>query len=175
MSVEQQTAYNHYQNGNTVTEKETLDDLSVIDQSFVDYISNWKQVDPNSIHVPVENQNYTWEQFFKTCCSGSFHLHWDDNLKPAAFGPGVLIVDLRVREDGFYVLTYTAFESTNEFVLNPKSLHGLTSRSLVLEDAGIKLLFKSLSTKVGTVSIWNHQLELNGNLQSNFYLVPITF
>jgi len=172
----QQVAYTRYQRANTVATLSTTLNPSSLSRPFVDFVNHWEPTHPNTVEVPLENQNYTWEQFFKTCCSTTFHTVWGNYGAEPPFGSGnILLVDLNQSDDGTLALSYNGFNEHHSFNFIPDSLTSLSSRSMVLESGDLKMLIKVLSSRLNGVPIFNHQLEKAGTLYANYFMVPISF
>lgn len=172
----QQLAYSRYQRANTEATLSTTTNVFSLSKPFVDFINEWRPIHPSTVEVPLQNQNYTWEQFFKMCCSTTFHTVWGNYGAEPSYGSGnVLLVQLLQNDDDTLILSYNGFNEHHSFNFNSSSLTSLSSRSMVLESGNLKMIIKVLSSRLYGVPIFNHQLEKGGTLYANYFMVPISF
>ena len=167
----QETAYNSYLDGNTVTDKQLLRDPNVVDNRFVDFFRQ----DQSVSDVDTSNLGTTkWSKitFFETLMTSTFHVHWG-NYSPPSSGPGnVLLVQFRQTPTG-YLLRHVGFDNVEEYEIDNPDYSLLNSNSLELKEGLVGTNIKRLGSKsYRNENLWVHELAKNGNIVARYYLVP---
>ena len=166
MGLSQQEAYDKYQNADTDGTLIALHDTRAVHAHFVEFIEQYTP--------PTDGPIVTKQEFLESLLTTTFHLWWSANNNPPGFGsgnPSCLTIRRNEMTDNYDVSYYSLTNPTQTQSLDPK-YYILHSNSIMVKDGNTEMIIKKTrNTTVNGNPVWEHQLRIDGNIVTIYYLV----